>query len=70
MKDKNGEDLPETEEIKKRWQERTEELYKQGLNNPDNHMVFVQTQLDNLGILIHVLLKPSLKEFEHNLASM
>ena len=70
MKDKNGEDLPETEEIKKRWQEHTAELYKQGLNNPNSHMVFVQTQLDNLEILINVLLKPSLKDFEHNLASM
>ena len=30
-------DLPEAEEIKKRWQEYTEELYKEGLNNPDPH---------------------------------
>ena len=37
MKDKNGEDLPEVEEIKKRWQEHTAELYKEGLNNPDSH---------------------------------
>ena len=30
-------DLIEAEEIKKRWQEHTEELYKKGLNDPDNH---------------------------------
>ena len=32
-----GKDLTEAEEIKKRWQEYTEKLYKKGLNNPDNH---------------------------------
>ena len=37
MKDRNGWDLTEAEEIKKRWQEHTEELYKKGLNYPDNH---------------------------------
>ena len=30
-------DLTEAEDIKKRWQEYTEELYKEGLNDPDNH---------------------------------
>ena len=30
-------DLTEAEDIKKRWQEYTEELYKKDLNNPDNH---------------------------------
>ena len=34
---KNGKDLTEAEEIKKRWQEYTEELYKKDLNDPDNH---------------------------------
>ena len=33
----NGKDLTEAEEIKKRWQEYTEELHKKGLNNLDNH---------------------------------
>ena len=37
IKDRNGMDLTETEDIKKRWQEYTEELYKTELNNPDNH---------------------------------
>ena len=37
IKDRNGKDLPEPEEIKKRWQEYTEELYIKGLNDPDNH---------------------------------
>ena len=37
IKDRNGKDLTEAEEIKKRWQEYTEKLYEKGLNDPDNH---------------------------------
>ena len=37
IKDRNGMDLTEAEDIKKRWQEYTEELYKEDLHNPDNH---------------------------------
>ena len=37
IKDRNGQDLTEAEEIKKRWQEYTEEQYKKDLNDPDNH---------------------------------
>ena len=37
IKDRNGRDLTEAEDIKKRWQEYTEELYKKDLHNPDNH---------------------------------
>ena len=37
IKDRNCMDLTEAEEIKKRWEEYTEELYKKGLNDPDNH---------------------------------
>ena len=37
IKDKNGKELTEAEEINKRWQDYTEELYKKGLNRPDNH---------------------------------
>ena len=37
IKDRNGMDLKEAEDIKKRWQEYTEELYKKDLYNPDNH---------------------------------
>ena len=37
IKDRNGMDLTEAEDIKKRRQEYTEELYKKGLHNPDNH---------------------------------
>ena len=37
IKDRNGKDLTEAEEIKRRWQEYTEELYKKGLNDLDNH---------------------------------
>ena len=37
VKDRNGMKLTETEDIKKRWQEYTEELYKKDLNGPDNH---------------------------------
>ena len=37
IKDRNGVDLTEAEDIKKRWQEYTEELYKKDLQKPDNH---------------------------------
>ena len=37
IKDRNGMDLTEAEDIKKRWQEYTEELYKKDLHNTDNH---------------------------------
>ena len=37
IKDRNGMDLKEAEDIKKRWQEYTEELYKKDLHNPDIH---------------------------------
>ena len=37
IKDRNGMDLTEAEDIKKRWQEYTKELYKKDLYDPDNH---------------------------------
>ena len=37
IKDRNGRDLTEAEDIKKRWQEYTEELYKKDLYDPDDH---------------------------------
>ena len=37
IKDRNGMDLTEAEDIKKRWQEHTDELYKKDLYDPDNH---------------------------------
>ena len=37
IKDRNGKDLTEAEEIKKRWKEHAEELYRKHLHNPDNH---------------------------------
>ena len=37
IKDRNGRDLTEAEDIKMRWQEYTEELYKKDIHNPDNH---------------------------------
>ena len=37
IKDRNGRELIEAEDIKKGWQEYTEELYKKGLQDPDNH---------------------------------
>ena len=52
IKDRNGMDLTEAEEIKTRWQEYTEELYKKGLNDPDDHD----------GVIIH--LKPDIMECE------
>ena len=37
IKDRNGMDLTEAEDIKKRWQKYTEELYKKDLHDPENH---------------------------------
>ena len=49
IKDRNDMDLTEAEDIKKRWQEYTEELYKKDLHNPDNHDgVITQLKLDIL----------------------
>ena len=45
IKDRNGMDLTEAKDIKKRWQEYTEELYKKDLYNPDTHDV-VNTHLE------------------------
>ena len=44
IKDRNGMDLTEAEDIKKRWQEYTDELHKIGLNDPDSHN----------GVIIHL----------------
>ena len=52
IKDRNGRDLTEAEKIKKRWQEYTEEPYKKGLNDPDNHN----------GVITH--LEPDIKKCE------
>ena len=52
IKDKNGKNVTEPKEIKKRWQEYTEELYKNDLNDPDNHK----------GVVIH--LQPDILECE------
>ena len=43
IKDRNGMDLREAEDIKKRWQEYTEELYKKGFNDLNNHDVWSLT---------------------------
>ena len=52
IKDRNGMDLTEAEEVKKRWQEYIEELYKKDLNDPDNHD----------GVITH--LEPDILEFK------
>ena len=52
MKDRNGMDLTEAEDIKKRWQEYTEELYKKDLYDPDNQD----------GVITH--LEPDILEWE------
>ena len=52
IKDRNGMDLTEADNIKKRWQEYTEELYRKYLHNPDNHD----------GVIIH--LEPDILECE------
>ena len=52
IKDRNSKDITEAEEIKKRWQQYTEELYKKELHDPDNHD----------GVITH--LEPDILEFE------
>ena len=52
IKDRKGMDLTEAEDIKKRWQEYTEEMYKKDLHNPDNHD----------GVITH--LEPDILEYE------
>ena len=54
IKDRNGMDLREAEDIKKRWQEYTEELYQKDLHNPDNHD----------GEITHTHLDPDILECE------
>ena len=53
IKDRNGMDLTEAEDIKKRWQENTEKLYKKDLHDPDNQ---------DLGVITH--LEPDILECE------
>ena len=58
IKDRNGKDLTEAEEIKKRWQEYTEELYKKCLNHPDNHDgVVTQPEPNILALFVAILLE-------------
>ena len=58
IKDRNGMDLTEAEDIKKRWREYTEELYKKELHDPDNHD----------GVITH--LETDILEFEVKWASL
>ena len=46
IKDRNGMDLTEAKDIKKRWQEYTEKLYKKDLNDPDNHDAVIVIEPD------------------------
>ena len=57
IKDRNGMDLTETEDIKKRWQEYIEELYKKDLHDPDNQDdVITHLELDILGCEVKLAL--------------
>ena len=58
IKDRNGRDLTEAEDIKKRWQEYIEEVYRKDLHNPDNHH----------GVITHTHLEPDILECEVNWA--
>ena len=62
IKDRNGMDLTEAEEIKKRWQEYTEKLYKKDLHDPDNHDgVITHLEPDILECEVKWTLKASLR---------
>ena len=54
IKDRNSKDLTEAEEIKKKWHEYTEELYKKALNDPDNHDSMVTHLEPNILALGHI----------------
>ena len=54
VKDRNGMYLTEKEDIKKRWQGYTEELYKKDIHDPDNHD----------GVITHTQLEPDILECE------
>ena len=49
IKGRNGMDLTEAEDIKKRWQEYTEELYSEDLHNPDNHNSMITDLFQSCG---------------------
>ena len=69
IKDRNGMDLTEAEDIKKRWQEYTEELSKKDLHNPDNHDgVITDLQPDILECKVKWALE-SITSFVHSDAS-
>ena len=62
IKDRNGRDLTEVKDIKERWKEYTEELYKKDLHDPDNHN----------GVVTHILeceVKWALESITMNIAS-
>ena len=62
IKDRNGMDLTEAEDIKKRWQEYTEELYKKNLHDPDNHNgVITHLEPDILECVVKWALEVSLQ---------
>ena len=50
IKDRNSKDLAEAKEIKKMWQEYTEEVYKKGQNDPDNHDRVVSPRIGHPGV--------------------
>ena len=64
IKDRNGMDLTEAEDIKKRWQEYIEEWYKKHLNDPDKHDGYKKdlNDPDNDGVITH--LEPDILECE------
>ena len=63
IKDRNGMDLTEAEDIKKRWQEYTEELYKTDLHDKDNHNgVITHLEPDSLECQVKWALETSLQK--------
>ena len=63
IKDRNGMYLTEAEDIKKRWQEYTEELYKKDLHDPDNHNgVIIHLQSDIIDCEVNWGLKSTINK--------
>ena len=70
-------DLAEAEDIKKKWQEYTEEQYEKDLHDPEDvgnlisgSSAFSKTSLNVWKFTVHVLLKPGLENYEHYFTSV
>ena len=69
IKDRNGMDLTEAEDIKKRWQEYREELYKRDLHDSDNHggVICISEVFDKIPVRLLQILKDDVVKVLHSI---